>query len=452
MSEAPISIENVDHWYGDGPLRRQVLFDVSAVIRAGEIVILSGPSGSGKTTLLTLIGALRSTQAGSLRVFGRELRGADERVLTEVRRGIGYVFQAHNLLDALTAQQNVEMGLQLHAEWSATERAKRARELLADVGLAAHAGRHPGELSGGERQRVAIARALASAPRILLADEPTASLDRETGRGIVSLVQRLARVHDVTVVLVTHDPRILDVADRILSLEDGRLSSFMSAVTQDTRHLWSLLSQDLRQGELVRRVREIEPGRFLALLDEVTEETRALFEMVDLVQSEAFDSVLAQVLEAFTVKAAEVVDAQQTRLFFVDDAHHDLFTLAPAEGEVPQETRVPLGSGLVGVAAQRGVPVNAGESGVEAADFAHGLAIPFVDSKGHSFAVLEVGRDGDAADFSTEETRRLDALARSLASLLEAWFSMSCSCRKGRGLSSDGSCCEPGCPPASEGA
>ena len=447
MSAAPIVVEHVDHWYGRGPLRRQVLFDVSAVIRAGEIVILSGPSGSGKTTLLTLIGALRSTQSGSLRVFDRELRGADERVLTEVRRGIGYVFQAHNLLDALTAQQNVEMGLQLHAGWSPAERAKRARELLTDVGLARHAERHPRELSGGERQRVAIARALAAGPRILLADEPTASLDRETGREIVSLIQRLARVHEVTVVLVTHDARILDVADRILALEDGRLSSFMSAVTQDTRHLWGLLAHDIRQGELVRRVRELEPDRFLELLAQVTEETRALVEMVDLVQSEAFDSMLAQVLEAFAAKAGEIVAAARTRLFFVDEERRELFTLAVAEGEGLRETRVPIGRGIVGSAAERGVPVNAAEPGTAPEDepeFRRGLAIPFTDSAGHVFAVLELGRDAAGRDFDAEEAGRLDALAHSIASALEAWFRMSCSCRKGRGLGADATCCAPG--------
>ena len=449
MSAAPIVIEHVDHWYGEGPLRRQVLFDVSAVIRPGEIVILSGPSGSGKTTLLTLIGALRSTQAGSLRVFDRELRGANERVLTEVRRGIGYVFQAHNLLDALTAQQNVEMGLQLHGEWSAAERAKRARELLADVGLEPHAERHPGELSGGERQRVAIARALAAAPRILLADEPTASLDRETGREIVSLIQRLARVHEVTVVLVTHDSRILDVADRILALEDGRLSSFMSAVTQDTRHVFRLLARDIRQGELVRRVREIEPNRCLELLEQVTEETRALVEMVDLVQSEAFDSMLAQVLEAFAVKAGEVVAAERTRLFLVDDEHHELFTLAPAEGERPRETRVPIGRGSVGRAAESGLPASVSAEPELEADVRHALAIPFVDSRSHVFAVLELARGPSGKDFDSQDSSRLEALARSLAAALEAWFGMSCSCRKGRGISQDAACCAPESAPSS---
>ena len=408
MNGPPIVASHVDHWYGEGALRRQVLFDVSAEIRQGEIVILSGPSGSGKSTLLTLIGALRSTQAGSLRVFDQELREADERVLTEVRRRIGYVFQAHNLLDALTAQQNVEMGLQLHDEWPAGERAKRAREFLAQVDLAELAGRHPHELSGGERQRVAIARALAAAPRILLADEPTASLDRETGREIVSLIQRLARVHEVTVVLVTHDARILDVADRILSLEDGRLSSFMSAVSQDTRHLWGLLARDIRQGELVRRVRETPPGRFLALLEQVTGETRELLEMVDLVQSETFESMLAQVLEAFAAKAAEIVPADRGRVLLADEENLDSFA-----------------------------PRSVGED-------RHVLAIPFVDSKGRAFAVLELERAAAGTPFSGQETSRLEALVHSLTGVLEVWFRMSCSCRKDRGLSDEGGCVAPG--------
>jgi putative ABC transport system ATP-binding protein len=441
MSEAPIVVEHLDHWYGEGELRSQVLFDVSAVIRAGEIVILSGPSGSGKTTLLTLIGALRSAQSGSLRVLGRELRGADEDVLTEARRRIGYVFQAHNLLDALTAQQNVEMGLQLHREWPPEERSKRARDLLADVGLDHHAERHPRALSGGERQRVAIARALAAAPRILLADEPTASLDRETGREIVSLIQRLARVHGVTVVLVTHDARILDVADRILSLEDGRLSSLMQSVTRSTQRLWGLLARDIRQGELVRRVREIEPQRFVALLEQVNEETRALVEMADLVQTEAFDSMLAQVLEAFAAKVGEIVPADQVRVLLVDEARGDLFTLAPTEADAPRESRTAIGRGAAGRAAELRRSVTAVEAPDTELAMGDALAVPFLDSQGHVFAVLELAR---GPRFRDEDAARLEGLARSLSGALEAWFRLSCSCRRGRGLAVDAACCVPG--------
>jgi putative ABC transport system ATP-binding protein len=395
--------------------------------------------------LLTLIGALRSTQAGSLRVFGRELRGADEGLLTEVRRGIGYVFQSHNLLDALTAQQNVEMALQLQGEWSPVERAKRARELLADVGLAPRTGHHPRELSGGERQRVAVARALAAAPRILLADEPTASLDRETGREIVESIQRLAREHGVTVVLVTHDSRILDVADRILALEDGRLSSFMSAVTQGTRRAFHLLAQEIRRGELVRHVREMEPGRFLALLERVSEETRALVEMLDLVQSEAFDNMLAQVLEAFSLKVAELSRAERARIFLVDEERRELFTLAAGEAEGLRETRIPIGEGSVGLAAERAAFVETTEPRAQepAVEPTRALAIPFADSQGHVFAVLELARDAGAGPFADADVKQLEARVHELAAALEAWFRMSCSCRKERGLDRRATCCAP---------
>ena len=212
MSEAPIAIERVSHHFGEGALRRQILYEISAEIRSGEIVILTGPSGSGKTTLLTLIGALRSTQDGSLRVLGHELRGADETGLIRVRKNIGYVFQSHNLIDALTAAQNVAMSLKHEAGASSVEKRRRVRDVLESVGLGDHLDHYPSQLSGGERQRVAIARALARRPKIVLADEPTASLDKKSGRDVVERLQGLAKEQGVTVLLVTHDSRILDVA------------------------------------------------------------------------------------------------------------------------------------------------------------------------------------------------------------------------------------------------
>ena len=221
-----MAIESVSHFYGAGTFRRQILFDVTAEVRAGEIVIVTGPSGSGKTTLLTLLGGLRSTQEGSLRVMGQELRGADEATLVSVRRRIGYVFQDHNLLDCLTAEQNVRMALRGEA-LSGREARERAREMLRAVGLADRADHHPVQLSTGQRQRVAVARALAHRPRLILADEPTASLDRTSARDVVDLLLGLAREQGCTVTLVTHDARLLNVADRVFDLEDGRLSASM---------------------------------------------------------------------------------------------------------------------------------------------------------------------------------------------------------------------------------
>jgi putative ABC transport system ATP-binding protein len=226
MSQEPIiRIDGVNHYYGTGRLRKQILFDVTAVIEPGEVVIMTGPSGSGKTTLLTLIGALRSTQEGSMKVLGQELRGTSEKKLVELRRNVGYIFQAHNLLNSLTASQNVQMSIALHSEVPQDRSRQMAEEMLAAVGLAEWVNQYPNELSGGQKQRVAIARALVGHPKLVLADEPTAALDKKSGRDVVEIMRGLAKQQGSAILLVTHDNRILDVADRLIHMEDGRLSS-----------------------------------------------------------------------------------------------------------------------------------------------------------------------------------------------------------------------------------
>jgi putative ABC transport system ATP-binding protein len=217
-----VSIAGLDHHYGDGKGRKQILHGVGLDIPPGEMVLLMGPSGSGKSTLLTLVGALRAVQQGSLRVFDRELRGSTAAARYEVRRGIGYIFQEHNLLPFLTAGQNVEMALGVGEP--VRDAAERARAVLAAVGLGASVDTYPATLSEGEKQRVAIARALVHRPRLVLADEPTAALDRESGRQCVELMRRLAKEQGCPILLVTHDGRIRDIADRILRIEDGRLT------------------------------------------------------------------------------------------------------------------------------------------------------------------------------------------------------------------------------------
>jgi len=318
MSAAPIIVDRVNYAYGEGELRRQVLFDINAEIQRGEILILTGPSGSGKTTLLTLIGALRSAQEGKLRVLNQDLAGASEATLAGVRKRIGYIFQAHNLLEALTAQQNVQVTLQLHPELDGRDIATRASDALEAVGLGERRNAHPSDLSGGERQRVAIARALAGKPELLLADEPTASLDRKTGRDLVELLQRLAKKDGVTVILVTHDNRILDIADRILTLEDGRLSSLMSSVASETQHMLHLLAEDLRKGHLAGRLARMQRDEFENFLEQVTHETRDLLEIVDLVQGEAFGNVEEQVITALIQKLTNMLHAEQAALYFVN--------------------------------------------------------------------------------------------------------------------------------------
>ena len=222
-----VKIESLSHWYGRGSMRRQVLQSVDLEIAAGEVVLLTGPSGCGKTTLLTLIGALRQVQQGDVSVFGRQLRGAGRGQRQKLRRRIGMIFQGHNLLRCLTAEQNVQMGADLLEGFSYRARRDQAREWLRAVGLEDHLGKLPQDLSGGQKQRVAIARALAPRPQLLLADEPTAALDSGTGREVVELLKRLAREQSCSVLIVTHDPRILDVADRLVRMEDGRLLQFI---------------------------------------------------------------------------------------------------------------------------------------------------------------------------------------------------------------------------------
>lgn len=220
-----IAIRHLNHYYGKSTLVKQVLFEISLDIYPGEIVIMTGPSGSGKTTLLSLIGALRSVQEGSLKHFGQELSGASEDRLVVVRRKIGYIFQAHNLLPFMTARQNVQMSIELHEQISPEEAQTKSEAMLKAVGLAERMNYYPENLSGGQKQRIAIARALVSHPKLVLADEPTAALDSKTGRDVVNLMQFLAKEQGCTILLVTHDNRILDIADRIIQMEDGRLKS-----------------------------------------------------------------------------------------------------------------------------------------------------------------------------------------------------------------------------------
>jgi putative ABC transport system ATP-binding protein len=222
--EPIVRVSRLRHSFGEGDSRLPVLHDVDLAVYGGQIVILTGPSGSGKTTLLTLIGGLRSVEEGSVRVAGQELRGLSRPELVQVRRGIGFIFQAHNLFDSLTAYRNVRMALELRtADRDAIHR--HAVAILTDLGLAHRMHHKPAHLSGGQKQRVAIARALVNRPRLILADEPTAALDKDSGQEVIRLLKKLAAEDGSAVLLVTHDNRILDAADRIVNMVDGRLES-----------------------------------------------------------------------------------------------------------------------------------------------------------------------------------------------------------------------------------
>lgn len=222
--EPTVRVRALNHSFGTEENRKQVLHDNHLDLMPREIAIMTGPSGSGKTTLLTLIGALRSVQEGSIFAFDRELSRLSPRELVEVRRGIGFIFQGHNLFDSLTARENVNMAIELTLG-DPQERDRRATEILTRLGLGEKMAHKPQALSGGQKQRVAVARALVNRPKLILADEPTAALDQDSGRDVVNLLKTLAVEEQATILIVTHDTRILDVADRIINMIDGRIVS-----------------------------------------------------------------------------------------------------------------------------------------------------------------------------------------------------------------------------------
>ncbi len=246
-----IEISGLQHHYGLGEARKQVLFDNNLRIGKGEIVIMTGPSGSGKTTLLTLIGSLRSVQEGSLRVLGEELNGMTPEKVNLLRKHIGFIFQAHNLFESLTAFQNVRMACELVGMTSETYR-PLIEQTLTRLGLGQRIHYKPKSLSGGQKQRVAIARGLVHSPRLILADEPTAALDAESGREVVTMFQEMASENQTTILIVTHDNRILDVADRIVNMVDGSIRSNVSL--RRTELICKILSGFQLFGDLQPRV------------------------------------------------------------------------------------------------------------------------------------------------------------------------------------------------------
>ncbi|MGO4915909.1 ATP-binding cassette domain-containing protein [Pseudogemmobacter sp. W21_MBD1_M6] len=221
--DPPVTVVGLNHWFGTGEASKQAIFDVNLTVKRGSLTVLMGPSGSGKTTLLTLMGCLRDVQDGSVRLLGHELNGADRALNEALRRRLGFIFQAHNLHGSLTAVQNVLMGLLVHGALDHERQMAAARHALTLVGLADRMNYLPANLSGGQKQRVAVARALVGNPDVVFADEPTAALDRESGATVVNMLKKLGQVRGTTTVMVTHDNRILDLADRVVTLEDGRI-------------------------------------------------------------------------------------------------------------------------------------------------------------------------------------------------------------------------------------
>jgi putative ABC transport system ATP-binding protein len=218
-----VSARGLSRSYGSGPTTVHALSEASLDVAPGEMVALVGRSGAGKTTLLNLLGGLDRPDSGTVQVDGIEVTGLSDQDLSTLRREtVSYVFQSFGLLPALTAAENVGVPLRLRRT-PVAEREQRAALLLDLVGLADHALQRPGELSGGQQQRVAIARALAGSPRLLIADEPTGQLDAETGMGVMALLRGIVESEGVTAVVATHDSVLVSLADRVLTIADGRV-------------------------------------------------------------------------------------------------------------------------------------------------------------------------------------------------------------------------------------
>ncbi len=223
---AVIEVEQVTKDYVEkGQVKARALRGVTFTVERGEFMAIAGPSGSGKTTLLNLIGALDTASSGTIRVDGREISGLSQNELSDLRRDrIGFVFQAYNLIPVLTAAENAEYVMELKG-LPAADRRRRIADLFDRMGIRDLMETRPLKMSGGQQQRVAVARAIASEPAIVLADEPTANLDQATGRSLVGLMRELNRERGITFVFSTHDPMVLEQADRVVRLVDGTVNS-----------------------------------------------------------------------------------------------------------------------------------------------------------------------------------------------------------------------------------
>lgn len=432
-SNAVIKVDSVNHYFGLESLRKQILFDISIEIQPGEIVIMTGPSGSGKTTLLTLIGGLRSVQEGSLKVLDQELQGANNSFLEKVRQQIGFIFQSHNLLDSLTALQNVEMALALQDIPSMTVAHERAATILDSVGLGNFLDAFPAQLSGGQKQRVAIARALVNQPKVILADEPTSSLDKASGRDVVEIMRHLARKQDCTILLVTHDNRILDIADRILSLEDGKLTSTTDKFLLDIQNMMMMIKHS-DQGAIKTRIEHLTLQQFSNFLEQLNHEFEQFLQTISLLNEQTLAVKLEEIIEAVAIQIGSRLKADRVTIFVVDQSNQTLWSknARGGNGELIEIT-IPINAGIAGYVASTGQFVNIPDAYADSrfnpeVDKRTGyrtkniLCLPLKNSQDDIFAVVQMLNKQEADCFSSEDEEQFFEFSNSLTKILESFF------------------------------
>jgi putative ABC transport system ATP-binding protein len=353
-----------------------------------------------------------------------------------VRKQIGFIFQAHNLLASLTACQNVEMALGVDRGESSESEKKEGRqiavEMLEAVGLGQRIDHLPRQLSGGQKQRVAIARALVAKPQIILADEPTAALDKKSGREVVDILHNLAKKNGCAILLVTHDNRILDIADRIMTLEDGRISSFTSGIAANAGHLMSGLTQMQRKGELTRHVASLNDQKFVEFLEQVTSEFERFLRTWEEGSREAIGALSDQVLEAAAVRIRDMLGADRATLYLYDAAKEELRSkIAHTSGAAPLEIRISARTGIAGHVALTAETLNIpdayaspyfnpeldSETGYKTRTI---LCMPIYDRRKRVFAVALLLNKKNGQPFTSADEKKFREFAAQLGVLLES--------------------------------
>lgn len=427
-TDISISVKNLDFSFGSGDLKKQILFNISTEIKAGEIVIVTGPSGSGKTTLLTIVSALRAVKTGSVQILGNELCGAKSRELEQVRKNIGFIFQQHNLIGALTALQNVVLGIRISGKFKGRQIEQRAIEYLQIVGLGERIHYYPEQLSGGQRQRVAIARAMAAEPKILMADEPTASLDKQSGRDVVDRMKSMAKEQGSTILLVTHDNRILDVADRIIYLEDGHIASFNEAVIDNSQQLMKVVADTPSE----RPNNQIESDfDFQYFMVDLSLQSQRILALKSKINPIAFKGVLSNALSDFTAQAAEKFATQGFPLYLAADGQWSASPLGDTSGE--HVITYPNQGGLVNYVRDLKESVLIDNSLlhehtdpiIDKNDEAQMImAVPLKRRSGEVFAVLQCRRLLSTPGFTDRDLKLFELFCTSITGLLDVYTTL----------------------------